>query len=114
MVVEAGLNNTTYDEWCARHRTGPLRGSEVYLLPYPIVVIHHQDEDPGNDSPDNLEVKTRATHTSDHWRYRPKTSCQRSRIREGVSAYLLNQTPEQRQEFLRLTEEGKRRSRQLQ
>lgn len=35
-------------------------------------ISHHIDEDKTNDSPDNLEVKTRAKHQEDHMRDRAR------------------------------------------
>lgn len=36
------------------------------VLPGPGDVIHHKDTDRRNNVPDNLEMKTRSEHTSEH------------------------------------------------
>lgn len=44
----------------------------------PDTVVHHKNEDKSDNSPGNLETKSRARHTADHNRARPLSRLRKS------------------------------------
>lgn len=46
-------------------------------------VVHHKDEDPTNNNPDNLEVMTRSEHISLHNRLNPR----RDHVRDSLGRF---------------------------
>jgi len=49
----------------------------------PTEIIHHRDENPRNNDPDNLELHTRATHAAQHSRGRTATNETRKKQRQS-------------------------------
>jgi len=63
-VVEAALNGLSYDSYISRLNKGELAGLKTLT---PEQCVHHLDENPANDSLDNLLVVTRGEHMMEHW-----------------------------------------------
>lgn len=64
LVVEAQMNNVSYDEYVSRLKHDP---SARYFRTVPRgYVVHHLDEDPMNDAPENLEVLSKLEHDRKH------------------------------------------------
>lgn len=64
LVVEASLNNMSYDDWVYRIRTNSFKGDEVFLDPS--LDIHHKDHNTFNNELDNLEVLSKEDHSNIH------------------------------------------------
>jgi len=66
LVAEAGMNGIAYDEFLARCRSGATEG--LRFLDPAIHAVHHIDENPQNNAPENLAVLTHADHAAQHGR----------------------------------------------
>ena len=59
-VAEAMLNNMTLEQFRERCRTGDVDG--LFFINPSEFVVHHRDENPKNNHPDNLEVVPKTDH----------------------------------------------------
>jgi 7-cyano-7-deazaguanine synthase in queuosine biosynthesis len=64
VVIEASLNDTSFDEWVLKCRLGAFTGNEVFLDP--ALDVHHKDGDVHNNTLENLQVLTHSEHTALH------------------------------------------------
>jgi len=67
LVAEAALNGLSLDAWLTVIRSEVLDG---YQFIDPKLDVHHDDEDPTNNTPDNLVVLTKSEHSKRHRRHR--------------------------------------------
>lgn len=65
LVVEAERNGLSFPEYVSRLRSGNIDGL-VFLDP--AAVVHHEDTDTANNTPENLSVKVRSDHSREHAR----------------------------------------------
>lgn len=65
LVVEATMNRISYEEFVQALKKDPLKSEVFAYLPQELDV-HHKDENPLNDSFDNLEVLTHSGHALEH------------------------------------------------
>jgi 7-cyano-7-deazaguanine synthase in queuosine biosynthesis len=64
LVVEALLNNMSYEDWVHLLRTNAFTGSEVFLDPD--MEVHHIDGNTLNNDIENLEVLSKVEHAKTH------------------------------------------------
>lgn len=64
LTVEANLNGLSYHDYVRQLKTNPAaRGLKALEAGY---VVHHRDENPKNDTLENLQVMTKAEHDRHH------------------------------------------------
>lgn len=68
LVVEGRLNGLSLDAWLEVIRCGVFSVDHVFLDP--VMDVHHEDEDPTNNTPDNLVILTKSEHARRHQRHR--------------------------------------------
>jgi len=66
LVVEALLNNMSYEDWVYLVRTNSFTGSEVFLNPS--AEVHHIDGNTSNNSIENLRVLSKVEHAEIHFK----------------------------------------------
>lgn len=65
LVVEAAMNNVSYEEFVHVLKKDSARAATFTYLP-PGTEVHHKDRDTLNDAPDNLEVQSQRDHARLH------------------------------------------------
>jgi hypothetical protein len=63
LVIEAGMNGMHLDEYVHKLKTDP---DFVYVTLDKTLVVHHKNENPMDDRPDNLQVMTKKEHDLHH------------------------------------------------
>ena len=64
LVVEANMNNMSYDDWVLKIRKNEFNGSEIFLDPD--YDVHHKDGNKNNNDLSNLEILSKQEHAKLH------------------------------------------------